>query len=184
LFENISYPPGNVGDFAPIVQRLKLNQVDLFLQATTAPDGLQILQAVKALDYNPIAMLHVIGAPYTADFAAGAKEDANYITDAVGYVPELASSNPKISAFGRLYKATYNRDLDDQASLGTNGVGVLYAALERAASLDRAAVTTAIRETDLQIGANPYIIRDGVKFSAEGNNMRARALVMQILNQQ
>jgi len=184
LFENISFPQGHVDDFAPIVQRLKLNQVDLFLQATTAPDGIQILQAVKALDYNPIAMLHVLGAPYTTDFANSTKEDGNFITDAVGYVPELASSNPKISEFGRLYKSTYNRDLNDQSSLAVNGVGVLYDALERAPSLDRAAITKAIRETDLAIGGNRFIIRDGVKFSPEGDNTRAQALIMQILNQE
>jgi branched-chain amino acid transport system substrate-binding protein len=184
LFENISFQPGNVGDFSPIIQRLKLNKVDLFLQATTAPDGIQILQAVKALDYNPIAMLHVLGAPYTKDWAVNTKEDGNFVLDALGFVPELVSSNPKIAEFARLYKATYKRDLEDQGSLAINGAGILYDALERAPSLDREAVTAAIRTTDLQVGSNPWIIRDGVKFSPQGDNTRATVLVMQLLNQQ
>jgi len=184
LFENISFPAGNVSDFAPIIQRLKLNGVDLFLQATTAPDGIQILQACRALDYNPTAMLHVLGAPYTPEFAANTKDAGNFITDAVGYVPELASSNPKIAEFGRIYKETYNRNLDDQASLAVNGVGILLDALERTPTLDRAALTQALRETDLEIGSNPFIVRDGVKFSEQGDNLRARTLIMQILDQQ
>ncbi|MEP9356942.1 ABC transporter substrate-binding protein [Xanthobacter sp. KR7-65] len=184
LFDNISFPAGNVGDFSPIIQRLKLNGVDLFLQATTAPDGIQILQACKALDYNPIASLHVLGAPYTPEFASNAKATGNYITDAVGYVPELVNSNPKIAEFGRIYKETYNRNLDDQASLAVNGVGILLDALERAPTLDREAITKALRETDLEVGSNPFIVRDGVKFSEAGDNMRAKALVMQIIDQQ
>lgn len=184
LFENISFPAGNVGDFAPIIQRLKLSGVDLLLQATTAPDGIQILQACRALDYNPIAMLHVLGAPYTPEFAANTKDMGNFITDAVGYVPELVSSNPKIAEFGRIYKEAYNRNLDDQASLAVNGVGILLDALERAPTLDRAALTKALGETDLEVGSNPFIVRDGVKFSEQGDNLRAKALVMQILDQQ
>lgn len=183
LFDNISFPAGHVGDFAPIIQRLKLSGVDLFLQATTAPDGIQILQAVKALDFNPIANLHVLGAPYTPEFAANTGNLGNYLTDAVGFVPELAKSNPKIAEFARIYRETYNRDLDDQGSLAVNGVGILLDALERTPALDRATLTKTLRETDLQVGANPFIVRDGVKFDDKGENVRARALVMQILDQ-
>ena len=52
LFENVSFGPGTVSDFA-ILQRLKLGGVNLLLfQATFAPDGIQIQRAMKKLNYD------------------------------------------------------------------------------------------------------------------------------------
>ena len=59
LAENISYPGGGVSDFATIIQRLKLTGVDLLIQSTFPADGIQINRAMKAVDYDPIAALHV-----------------------------------------------------------------------------------------------------------------------------
>ncbi len=182
--ENVSYPGGGVSDFVPIMQRLKLTGVDLLFQATFAPDGIQIVRAMKAIDYNPIAAVHVAGAPYAPDFQAALKEDAEFITDAVGFVPELVSTNEFLSEIGKVYQKTYNRPIDDQASLAVNCVGVLYDALERAKEVTREGLTAALRETNLAIGAAPYIIRDGVKFDAKGDNSKATAIIMQIRKQQ
>jgi len=182
--ENVSYPGGGVSDFVPIMQRLKLTGVDLLFQATFAPDGIQIVRAMKAIDYNPIAAVHVAGAPYAPDFQAALKEDAEFITDAVGFVPELVSTNEFLSEIGKVYQKTYNRPIDDQASLAVNCVGVLYDALERAKEVTREGLTAALRETNLAIGAAPYIIRDGVKFDAKGDNSKATTIIMQIRKQQ
>ena len=182
--ENVSYPGGGVSDFVPIMQRLKLTGVDLLFQATFAPDGIQIVRAMKAIDYNPIAAVHVAGAPYTPDFQAALKEDAEFITDAVGFVPELVSTNEYLAEIGTIYQKTYNRPIDDQASLAVNCVGVLHDALERAADVTREGLTAALRATDLDVGTNPHIIRDGVQFDEKGDNTRAGAIVMQIREQQ
>ncbi len=178
--ENVSFAPGSVSDFAPILQRPKLAGVDTIFQATFAPDGIQILRAMKTLNYDLIAWVHVLGAPYTPEFNAAVKQDGSYITNAVGFVPELTKKNPLLAKFNDAYKAKFNKDLDDQSSLGANSIAVLYDALGRASALNREAVAQAIRATDLQQGANPYLIRDGVKFDAAGDNTRAFGLVMQL----
>lgn len=184
LQENVSFAAGSVSDFTPILQRLKLSGVDTIFQATFAPDGIQILRAVKTLNYDLTAWVHVLGAPYTPEFNAAVKRDGNYITDALGFVPELARKNALLSKFGEAYRAKYGKDLDDQSSLGANSVAVLYDALERAPSLDREAIAQAIRTTDLLQGANPFLIRDGVKFDAAGDNTRASGIVMQLRDEQ
>lgn len=184
LAENVSYPAGGVSDFVPIMQRLKLTGVDLLFQATFAPDGIQIVRAMKAIDYNPIAAVHVAGAPYTPDFLAALKEDAEFITDSVGFVPELVSSNKLLSEIGEAYQKAYNYAIDDQASLAVNCAGVLYDALERASDISRASLTAALRKTNLAVGGNAFIIRDGVQFDDKGDNVKATAIVMQIRKQQ
>ena len=63
-------------------------------------------------------------------------------------------------------------------------VGALYDALERAPDLSREALTEALRATDLQAGGNPFVLRDGVKFDQAGDNVRAKGLVMQLLDGQ
>lgn len=184
LAENISYPGGGVSDFTSIVQRLKLTGVDLVIQSTFPVDAIQITRAMKAVDYNPIAAVHVSGAPYTPDFINGLKDDSDYITCSVGFVPELVQSNPYLQEAAKVYEAAYKQPIDDQASQGVLAAGVLHDALSRAKAVTREALTEALRATDLQIGATRYISRDGVKFDERGDNSRAGAVVMQLRKQQ
>ena len=178
--ENVSFPAGHVSDFAPILQRMKLAGVDLIFHALFAPDGIQILRSMKALNYDLIASVHVAGAPYTPEYLTNLKQDGNFVTDSVGFVPELVAKNQLLAKYASAYKSKFNRDLDDQASLAATAVGALYDALERAPEVSREALTVALRTTDLAQGANPYVLRDGVKFDGNGDNVRARGIVMQI----
>lgn len=182
--ENVSFPAGQVSDFAPILQRLKLAGVDTIFHALFAPDGIQMLRSMKALNYDLIASVHVAGAPYTPEYVTNLGKDANFVTDAIGFVPELVGKDPLLGKYAQTYKAKYNRDLDDQASLAVTAIGALYDALERATDTSREALTVALRKTDLASGANAYVLRDGVKFDDAGDNVKAKGLVMQIQNLQ
>ncbi|KCV64501.1 receptor family ligand-binding protein [Bordetella bronchiseptica 99-R-0433] len=182
--ENVSFPAGKVSDFLPVLQRLKLSGVDLIFHALFAPDGIQIMRAMKTLNYDLMASVHIAGAPYTPEYVENLKKDAAFVTDAVGFVPELVANNPLLANYANAYKAKYRRDLDDQASLAVTCVGALYDALERAPDLSREALTEALRATDLQAGGNPFVLRDGVKFDQAGDNVRAKGLVMQLLDGQ
>ncbi len=184
LQENVSFPAGKVSDFMPILQRLKLSGVDLIFHALFAPDGIQVMRAMKTLNYDLMASVHVAGAPYTPEYVENLKKDANFVTDAVGFVPELVAKNPLLAGYSDAYKAKYKRDLDDQASLAVTCVGALYDALERASDLSREALTEALRATDLEAGGNPYVLRDGIKFDERGDNIKAKGLVMQLLDGQ
>ena len=112
LQESVSFAAGQVSDFIPILQRLKLSGVDLLFLATFPADGIAIQRALKALNYD------------------------------------------------------------------------LIGALERSTDLSRESLAQALRATDLQQGANPYILRDGAKFDAKGDNLRTRGLIMQLRDQQ
>ena len=184
LQESVSFAAGQVSDFIPILQRLKLSGVDLLFLATFPADGIAIQRALKALNYELIGAVHVAGAPFSPDFAQNLKQDSEYVSDAVGFVAELTSKNPLLAKFGDSYKAKTGRDLDDQTSLAVTVVGTIYDALERSTDLSRESLAQALRATDLQQGANPYILRDGAKFDAKGDNLRTRGLIMQLRDQQ
>ena len=184
LQESVSFAAGQVSDFIPILQRLKLSGVDLLFLATFPADGIAIQRALKALNSDLIGAVHVAGAPFSPDFAQNLKQDSEYVSDAVGFVAELTSKNPLLAKFGDSYKAKTGRDLDDQTSLAVTVVGTIYDALERSTDLSRESLAQALRATDLQQGANPYILRDGAKFDAKGDNLRTRGLIMQLRDQQ
>ena len=184
LQENVSFAAGQVSDFIPILQRLKIGGVDLLFMATFAPDGIQIQRALKSLNYDLIGVVNVAGAPFTQEYTKNLGRDGDYVTDAVGFVPELETKNAVLAQFGKLYEAKYHKKLDDQTSLAVTVIGTLCDALERAKDLSRESLTEALRATDLQQGANPYVLRDGVKFAQNGDNERTSGLVMQLLNQQ
>ena len=184
LQESVSFAAGQVSDFIPILQRLKLSGVDLLFLATFPADGIAIQRALKALNYDLIGAVHVAGAPFSPDFAQNLKQDSEYVSDAVGFVAELTSKNPLLAKFGDSYKSKTGRDLDDQTSLAVTVVGTIYDALERSTDLSRESLAQALRATDLQQGANPYILRDGAKFDAKGDNLRTRGLIMQLRDQQ
>ena len=182
--ENVSFPAGKVNDFLPILQRLKLSGVDLIFHALFAPDGIQVMRAMKTLDYNLMASVHVAGAPYTPEYVENLKGDANFVTDAVGFVPELVSKSALLQEYSKAYREKYRRDLDDQASLAVTCVGALYDALERSPDLSREGIAAALRTIDLPVGGNPFVLRDGIKFNELGDNVKAKGLVMQILDGQ
>ena len=73
VVDNISYPGGGVADFTSMIQRLKVMGVDLVFQSTFAPDGIGIVRAMKAVDFNPMAAVHVSGAPLHAGLQFGAE---------------------------------------------------------------------------------------------------------------
>ena len=183
LQESVSFAAGQVSDFIPILQRLKLSGVDLLFLATFPADGIAIQRALKTLNYDLIGSVHVAGAPFSPDFAQNLKQDSEYVSDAVGFVAELTSKNALLAKFGDAYKAKTGRDLDDQTSLAVTVVGTIYDALERSTDLSRESLAQALRATDLQQGANPYILRDGAKFDEKGDNLRTRGLVMQLRDQ-
>src|SRR3546814_7492678 len=162
-----------------MLQRLKLSGVDLIFHALFAPDGIQIMRAMKTLNYNLIASVHVAGAPYTPEYVENLKKDADYVTASVGFVPELIAKNPLLAKYSEAYKIKYRRDLDDQASLAVTCVGALYDALERCSDLSRESLTADLRATDLTARDNPFVFRDGVKFDTAGDNVQAQAPVFQ-----
>ena len=180
LQENVSFAAGQVSDFVPILQRLKLGGVDLIFMATFPADGIAIQRAMKTLNYDPIGVVHVAGAPFAPAWVDNLKGDANFVSDAVGFVSELSSKNPVLAKFADGYRAKYGKELDDQTSLAVTVVGTLVDALERTPELTREALATTLRTTDLKQGSNPYILRDGAKFDAKGDNERTRGLIMQI----
>lgn len=180
LQENVSFAAGQVSDFVPILQRLKLSGVDLVFMATFPADGVAIQRAMKTLNYDPIAVVHVAGAPFSPAWVDNLKADGNFVSDAVGFVSELSSKNPVLAKFEASYKAKYGKELDDQTSLAVTVVGTLVDALERTPELTREALTATLRTTDLKQGSNPYMLRDGAKFDAKGDNERTRGLIMQI----
>lgn len=182
--ENVSFPGGQVSDFTPILQRLRLAGVDLIFHATFTPDGIQLVRAMKALNYDLIAAVHILGAPYVSEYASSLKGDSDYVTDALGFVPSMVAKEPRLAAFGKAYKERYKKDLDDQSSLAATAVGTLIDALERTPELSREAVAATLRSADLAVGANSYLVRDGVKFDANGDNIRAKGVVMQLVNQE
>jgi branched-chain amino acid transport system substrate-binding protein len=184
LQENVSFPAGQVSDFIPILQRLKLSGVDMLFMATFPADGIAIQHALKTLNFDLVGEIHVAGAPFSPDFASALKQDSNFISDAVGFVSELTSKNALLAKFGDSYKAKYGKELDDQTSLAVTVVGTLYDALERSTDLTRESLWQALRTTDLKQGSNPYVLRDGAKFDENGDNQRTRGLIMQLRDQQ
>lgn len=180
LQENVSFAPGQVSDFVPILQRLKLAGVDLLFCATFPADGIAMHRALKTLSYDLIGAVHIAGAPFSPDFVTNLKRDADFVSDSVGFVAELTSKSSLLAKFGDAYRAKYNKELDDQTSLAATVVGTLYDALERAPDISREGLAQALRATDLKQGANPWVLRDGAKFDDNGDNVRTRGLVMQI----
>lgn len=178
--EIVTYQFSKVSDFSSIVQRLKLLGIDLLFQLSYPADAINIVRAMKIVDYSPMATIYVAGAPYTPDFINGLKLDSNFVTCSLGFVPELVSSNKYLSDFNKLYENTYKRPLDDQASQGALIAGTIYEALERSSQLTRESVTSALRSIDIEVGVNPYIARDGVRFDSRGDNSRVKGLVMQL----
>ncbi|MCZ6644979.1 MAG: ABC transporter substrate-binding protein, partial [SAR324 cluster bacterium] len=92
-------------------------------------------------------------------------------------------ANPKSAMTARVfaaYKRQFNEVMPSHAVYSYQGVKIFAAALEKSGSRDREALREALSKTRV----NEHILPQGtIMFGADGQNVNARAAMMQILDQ-
>jgi branched-chain amino acid transport system substrate-binding protein len=160
------------------VQALKSADPDVVMPSTYTTDAILMVKTMGELGYKPKNIVAQ---------ASGFSEQVTY--DAVGdrltgaisrasFSLDLARKRPMIGTVNALFKARANRDLNDNTSRQLMGLIVLAEAVDRARSIDGAAIRAALAATDIP-GERTIMPWARVRFGEDGQNPDANPVLLQ-----
>jgi branched-chain amino acid transport system substrate-binding protein len=80
------------------------------------------------------------------------------------------------------YRARFGLDFDATDATVVNAIAVFRDALDRAGTTEPQKLRDAIASTNLNLGRYGYLVPDGCKFDATGQNIKQKAIVFQIVD--
>jgi branched-chain amino acid transport system substrate-binding protein len=175
LVENITYP-GNTTNLDVEVAKIKSVKPDLIYAAPFLSDGVLLTRAL----YNQ----KVEALSYIFQGGINNPEYFGMVGDMAQYICMQnnvdSSMHRKVDQdFAASLKKRYNV-IYTQNSAALYGIAYVIAdALERAASIEREAIRTAMTSTDIKTGPATIIAPLGVKFDSRGENLNAMTFVCQ-----
>lgn len=152
------YPMGTK-DFSAMITGAKVAGADILFAYPVPPMGPTIIKQMRELDFNP-KVIHFIRAAMPRSFGASLGKLADYVTVIISH-SELFGF-PGNKEYINKSKEKYNRIPEAVAGGSYAAAEVLFAAIERAGTLDRKAIRDAVSQTDMMTVAGP------IKFSDQG----------------
>ena len=162
-------------DFSQLILGAKNAGAEVVMGAPTTPDGINILKQMLQLNYHPKAIIffRAAGDPSWADLGPL----GDYIIDSAEWDAALAPNDPKAKEI----IAAWRNKAGQNAFVGSLGPGyslvqIVAAAIEKAGSLDRAAIRDAIAATDMDT------VEGHIKFDSAGLRINPPLVVNQWQN--
>jgi branched-chain amino acid transport system substrate-binding protein len=169
--------PADATDLSPQIAQLRDKKPDAAIFISRAADASVAMKTMKTLDYKPPLLIGDDGGFSDPAFVASVGNLAQGVIDrSVWTVGKPDSATAIVNG---LYKAKSGRDLDDAGARVLQGFLVLADAINRAGSIDPAAIQKALRQTDLKPG-RLIVGYNGVKFDETGQNTLASTYLVQL----
>jgi branched-chain amino acid transport system substrate-binding protein len=152
-----SYPLGTQ-DLAPVISSAKAASPDAFVAFSYPGDTFALTEQAQVQGLNVGAFYTGVGTAFPP-FAGRFKEAANGIMGIGG----INSQDPNVKAYLEMHKKDLGADPDFWASATTYaGLQILGQAIEKAGSLDKAAVVAAIKGNTFDTVIGPVAMPDNV----------------------
>lgn len=176
IAERIAYN-ANGTDVSPQVLELKKAGPDVIIFISYTSDSILYLKTMKTLGYRPPIVIGDDSGFSDPSFIKTVGPIAQGALNRSAFVPGPPDSiTYKINA---LFKQRTGREMDDTTARSMQGFLVLCDAINRAGSTKAEAIRAALAATDLP--ANELMIGyKGVKFNAQGQNILAYSLMIQL----
>ncbi len=171
----------NSSDVSAQVLQLKTLKPDAVIFISYTADAILYFKTMKNLDYLPPLIIGDDSGFSDPSFIANVGALAQGAVNRSAFDIGKPGSNSYI--VNQMFRAKYNRDLDDTSARWMQGFLVLAEAINRAGSTDPAKIQAALRATDLK-PEQLMIGYRGVKFDQTGQNTLAAAYLIQLQGQQ
>ncbi len=176
IAQRIAYN-ANGTDVSPQVLELKKGNPDVIIFISYTSDSILYLKTMKTLDYRPPIVIGDDSGFSDPSFIKAVGPIAQGALNRSAFVPGKPDSiTYKINA---LFKKRTGRDMDDTTARSMQGLFVLCDAINRAGSTKPEAIREALVKTDLP-ASQLLIGYKGVKFNAQGQNILAYSLMIQL----
>ena len=167
----------NGTDVSPQVLQLKEAEPDVVIFISYTSDAILYMKTFHTLGYRPPIVIGDDSGFSDPSFTKTVGPIAQGVLNRSAFVPGKPDSiTYKVNA---LFKKRTGRDLDDTTARSMQGLFVLCDAINRAGSTKPDAIREALVKTDLP-ASELMIGYKGVKFNAQGQNILAYSLIIQL----
>jgi len=132
---------------------------DILIAYPVPPEAPTILKQMKELDFNP-KVIYFIRAIQSIRLLPTIGEACDYVVGSTPWFSEFKF--PENDVLNAEFTKRFGKEPDPSVGPGYASAQVLFAAIEKAGTLDRTAIRDAIRETDMMTVSGP------VKFDEKG----------------
>jgi len=152
----------------------------VLMQASYIPGALLSMQAYKALEYAPIAIVTYGGGFLDNDFVDSLGTDAENVLSRGDWALDLATGKPIITDINALFVTRFGRNMNSNSARAFTGMIVLAEAINRAGSTSPEDIKQALLATDFS-AADTIMPWGGVQFDADTHeNVLAGSIMVQI----
>ena len=174
---DVPYSP-RATDVSTEVNKIKFAGADVVFHSGYFNDSIRVLRTMQDLRIKAMGIVGMANGAYSqAKFVSEMGSKAEHVMDG-NY-----RANPKSAMTARVfaaYKRQFKEVMPSHAVYSYQAVKVIAAALEKSGSRDREALREALTKTRV----NKHILPQGtIMFGSDGQNVNARAAMMQILDQ-
>ena len=166
------YPAGTK-DFSALITGAKAAGAEILLAYPVPPAGPAIVKQMKELDFSP-KLTHFIRAPEGSRFGPSLGELSNYVTLAVAWSDKF--NFPEDDYLRKKFVEKTGKGPDLVAGNAYAAGQVLFAAIEKAGTLNKTAIRDAVRNTNMMTVSGP------IKFSKVGHPEDKVLVVCQWMN--
>ena len=157
-------------DFSAMITAAKAAGAEILLAYPVPPEGPIMMKQIKALDFNP-KLIFWVRAPESKTFGPSLGPLADYVTLPVAWSNKLRiPGNDYVNA---KYTEKYGKEPDPVVGSAYSAGQVLFAAIEKAGTLDREAIRDAVAAMDMET------VSGRIRFSPEGWAVDRMVLLLQ-----
>jgi branched-chain amino acid transport system substrate-binding protein len=163
------YPAGTK-DFSAMITGAKAAGADILLAYPIPPEGPTIVKQMKELDFSP-KVTFFVRSPEGANFGPSLGPMADYVTLPVAWSEKYRF--PEDDYVNAKFQEKTRRAPDPVAGNAYAAGQVLFAAIEKAGTLDRTAIRDAVKATNMMTVSGP------IKFSEVGDTVDKVLVILQ-----
>jgi branched-chain amino acid transport system substrate-binding protein len=167
----------NSSDVSAQVLQLKTLKPDAVIFVSYTSDSILYMKTLKNLDYLPPIIIGDDAGFSDPSFIPNVGDISQGAVDRSAFAAGKPGTNSYI--VNQMFKAKYNRELDDTSARWMEGLFVLADAINRAGSTEPAKIQAALKATNLNAG-QLMIGYKGVKFDATGQNILSSTYLIQL----
>jgi branched-chain amino acid transport system substrate-binding protein len=170
--------PSTATDLSPVVQKIRRARPDVLMLVSNAADAILLTNTLAEYRVKLKAIIASGGGHADPSFLKAAGKNARYLFDIVEWETDV--NKPGAKEANAKFKEKYGQNLTGEAVDAYVAMYVLKDALERAGSLDPAAIRAALAKTNLTDGPGMIVGYDSVRFDRTGQNQNASLVMVQI----
>ncbi|TVM16905.1 ABC transporter substrate-binding protein [Oceanidesulfovibrio indonesiensis] len=170
--------PSSATDLTPVVNKIRRARPDVLLLTSNAADAILLTNTLADYKVSPKVIIGSGGGHADPTFLSATGDNAKYVFDIVEWETDV--NKPGAKEVNAKYKERYGANLTGEAVDAYVAMYVLADALERAGSLEPAAVRDALAATEYSEGPGMIVTYDSIKFDESGQNVNAALAVVQV----